>query len=178
MTERSLLTRKELMLALGCDVRTVAKWQDEGMPVAVIGRGGRPSMFDLADCRAWKQARDLAATAAAAASAAAAGAAGIEGLDLDTERARAARAQAMLAEQKHAINARKLLPAEDVEKAWSAEQSAVRAKLLALPQAFAERMARAVTKKGAAGAEALLRDMVDEVLSELATAERPLKKGK
>jgi phage terminase Nu1 subunit (DNA packaging protein) len=162
MTDRRLLTKRELAEALDCDVRTIAKWQDEGLPVAVRGRGGRGSQYDEAACRAWKQVRDETA-------------AGDEPVDLVRERARLARAQAVLAEQKYAVNARQLLPADEVERAWSAEQAAVRAKLLALPQAFADRLHRAAVKKGVAGADAAIREMVDEVLSELAVMPRPPK---
>jgi phage terminase Nu1 subunit (DNA packaging protein) len=157
---RNLLTRKQLAAALNCNPRTLSKWQDDGMPVAAVGRGGRPSQYDEAACRAWLEARQPETDAP---------------VDVARERARKEHAQALLVEQMYAIRARTLLPVEEVELAWSAEQAAVRAKLLALPQAYADRVARAVTKHGLAGAEAVIRAMVDEALNELAALARPAK---
>ena len=150
-----LVTRQELAALLDVNPRTVAKFLDEGMPVAKRGRGGRSSLYSPEACLAWLEARNAVASDAP--------------VDLARERARKERAQALLAEQTYAVRAGKLLPAEQVEQVWSAEQAAVRAKLLALPQAYADRLARAVITGGVSAAEQAIRQMVDEVLTELAT---------
>lgn len=152
---RKLLTRRELAEALNCDLRTIAKWADEGMPTAQRGRGGRPSLFDLAECQNWKGERDEAAARDAP-------------VDVARERARKERAQAQLAEQLFAKRAGELLETADVEKTWSAVVAAIRAKLLAAPMAYADRLYRAVTLDGLAGAEHVLRDVAHDVLRELA----------
>jgi len=133
------------------------------MPVAERGRGGRPSRYDVAKCRAWRTAHQDHGVADAPGG-------------LFKERARRELAQALLVEQTYAVRAKTLLPAEEVERVWSAEQTAVRAMLLALPQAYADRLCRAATQDGVAGAEHAIRQMVDEVLTELAV--RPTRKSR
>ncbi len=156
MTTRRLLTRRELADALRCDPRTVAKWSDEGMPTAQLGRGGRPSLFNLVACQTWQRGRDEAAAKNAP-------------VDVARERARKERAQAQLAEQLFAKRAGELLETADVERTWSAVVAAIRAKLLALPISYADRVHRAVTLDGLPGAERELRDVAHDVLRELAT---------
>ena len=53
-----LVTRTELARLLDCHPRTIVKWTDESMPVAVRGKRGRPSRYDVVVCRAWKETRD------------------------------------------------------------------------------------------------------------------------
>ena len=160
------LTRRELAARFTVHPMTVTKWEQEGLPVARRGRRGKPSLYDEAACRAWHDARETAAAD--------------EGpVDLVRERARKERAQAMLAEQAYASRAKILLPADEVERLWTAELMAARAKLLSLPHAYADRLARAATRRGVAGAEDLIRQMVEEVLAELAegpATDQPLKR--
>jgi phage terminase Nu1 subunit (DNA packaging protein) len=162
------LTRIALASALGCDVRTIAKWQDEGMPVAVRGRGGRASLYDEEACRAWKIIRDQATASAD----------GPIGNGM-RERARKERAQAQLAEQLYAVRAGDLLPASEVEKRWAAEISAARAVILTSYTTAADRVFRAATTDGLAGVERELKTIAYAVLRELSNppaAAKPKKK--
>src|SRR5262245_61784546 len=137
------LTRLELAAALHCNPRTVAKWQEDGMPVSSRGRGGRASRYDLAECQAWVEARNQASVSG-------------ETLDVVQERARKEHWQAQLAEQLHQTRAKDLLPRAEVEKAWAAEAAAIRARLLAWPTSITDRVFRAATLQGAAGVERVL----------------------
>ena len=48
------VTRSELAREFDCHPRTIIKWQDHGLPVAVCGKRGRASRYDLAQCRSWR----------------------------------------------------------------------------------------------------------------------------
>ena len=149
-----LVTRRELASRLSCDPRTVAKWLEEGLPVAKRGRGGRPSLYDEAAARAWLQAREEAAQ---------------QTPDLLVSRARKELAQAIEAEQRVAIRAGKLIAIEEVDRVWSMQVAAVRAQLLALPTSLADRLHRVAALEGAAGVEQVLLDAVHHALRDLAT---------
>jgi phage terminase Nu1 subunit (DNA packaging protein) len=149
-----LLTRRGLAAALECDIRTISKWQDDGMPCAQRGRGGRPSRFNVAQCRAWLEARRLATAQTH--------------VDLALERARKERAQAQLAEQTYRARAGELLEREDVRRTWAAVVVAIRTKLLALPVTLADKVHRAALLEGAVGVERVLEAEIRNVLVELA----------
>jgi phage terminase Nu1 subunit (DNA packaging protein) len=154
------ITAKQLADAIGVDRRTIAKWQDDGMPVAVRGRGGRPSQYDLDACRAWKDARDQVAT-------------DLDGqIDLLRERARKDRAQALLAEQLYAVRAGKLLDAEAVTRAWSREYAAIKAILIASYTSAADRIYRAATLEGLIGVERELKAVAFAALREISNPDR------
>jgi hypothetical protein len=65
-----------------------------------------------------------------------------------------------------AVRAGELLPREAVERIWSQEITAVRSRLLALPVQWADRLYRAGVKGGAAALEAMLAEMIRDVLTE------------
>jgi phage terminase Nu1 subunit (DNA packaging protein) len=150
-----LLTRRELATALDVHPMTITKWEREGLPVAHRGRKGKPSRYRETEVRAWLQRREENLHAAPGA------------LDLITERARRERAQAILAEQAYNIRAKNLLPREEVERAWMAEVTAVRAKLLAWPTMLADQVHRVAVLEGLPGVERLLGAAVDHLLVEL-----------
>ena len=156
-------TRRELAATLGVHMQTVTKWEREGLPIAKRGARGRASEYDVASVRAWLSAREEAARKA--------------GGPLDPIQEKAARDhwQAELAQQTHAIRQRELLPAADVERAWSAEIAGVRAKLLALPTTYADRIYRAATLDKLAGVEKTLQAAVYDVLRQFAG--KPPKEG-
>ncbi len=52
-----MVTAKELLKRLGVAERTLHSWIAAGMPVAVHGRGGRPSFYDPLDVMAWRMER-------------------------------------------------------------------------------------------------------------------------
>lgn len=154
MRRKRLVTRGELAVEWAVHPRTIAKFIEEGMPVAKRGRGGRSSLFNLEACQAWRDAREhLAAD---------------QPVDLPRERARKERAQALLAEQLYAVRSGKLLPAEDVERIWMAEVRSVRSAILASYTASADRVYRAATTDGLAGVERALKAIAHDVLRELA----------
>jgi phage terminase Nu1 subunit (DNA packaging protein) len=156
---RQKLTRREIAKALDVHPDTVTGWHDCGLPVAVRGGRGRPSLYDEIAVRAWLAARDEEARRSAP-------------LDLIQERAAKERAQRLLAEQALQLRAGRLLPADEVKAVWAAEVAAVRTKLLALPRAYADRIHRSSTMHGIAGVEQTLKDAVYEVLRELADPDR------
>jgi phage terminase Nu1 subunit (DNA packaging protein) len=150
-----LLTRQELAEALGKHPDTIAAWvSEEGLPVAERGRGGRASKYDLQAVLAWVSAREDAQRAGP--------------LDPVQEKARRDHWQATLAEQTYRVRNGKLLDADDVERAWSAEVAAVRAKLLTIPTSYADRLFRVATLEGIGGVERILREAVHATLRELA----------
>jgi phage terminase Nu1 subunit (DNA packaging protein) len=152
---KAMLTRQELAGAIGVHPDTVAGWAaDEDMPVAQRGRGGKPSLYDLGAVLAWRKAREEAERAGP--------------LDPVQEKARRDHWQATLAEQTWRVRNGKLLAAEEVEKAWLSEVAAVRAKLLAVPTTYADRVFRAGTLDGVGGVERLLKEAVHGALRELA----------
>lgn len=149
-----LLTRRQLADRLGKHPMTVTKWEQDGLPVAVRGRRGRPSLYDPTAVSAWCQARDEAAKQQAP--------------DLLVARARKELAQAIEAEQRVAIRAGKLIAIEDVDRIWSAQVAAVRAQLLAIPTALADRLHRVAALEGVVGIETVLVDAMHAALRELA----------
>lgn len=157
---RGLVTRKELAAEFGCNLRTVARWLDDGMPVAQRGVGGRASLYNLAECRRWVAARNAAAAPRNGTT------------DVAIERARKERAQAIESEQRVALRAGQLLDREETEKAWAAEVTAVRTKLLSLPAALSDQLQRVAVTDGAPGVEAVLDEAIRGVLRELADPSR------
>jgi phage terminase Nu1 subunit (DNA packaging protein) len=157
--KKQLLTRPELATAMGVVPSTITRWEADGMPVEKKARRGKHTLFDLEAVVAWDQARKEAEAAAHA------------NLDNMFPRDRKELAQAIEAEQRVAIKASKLLFVEEVDRAWSAHVGAVRAKLMACPANWADRLHRAATLKGVAGVEHILDQMVRDVLTELADGE-------
>lgn len=149
------LTRRELAEAMGVVMMTVTKWEARGMPVLERGRPGKPSYYDLEACEQWKVAVEQQAQASGT-------------VDVAQERALRERAQAALANQTFQMRSGELLPRVEVERAWEAEIGAVRAKLLQIPTAFADRVHQAAIGEGVAGVERILVDSLNDVLRELA----------
>ncbi len=141
------LTRKQLAAALKCDLRTIARWADEGLPTVRRGRGGRPSLFDLAAVQAWKAQRDTVAAASP---------------DLANARARKEHWQALEAEQRVAIKAKTLLLAADVER-WVTDAFArCRTKMLGLSRK-AKALAPHLSVQDVAMIDTLIREALDDL---------------
>jgi len=159
MAKRKLATRREVAETLGVHMDSISKWERQGLPIVTRGGRGRPTMYDLEAVRAWLAARDEAARKV------------VEG-ELDPVQEKAARDhwQAELAKQTLAIREKNLLPADEVDRAWRAEVAATRAKLLALPTTFSDRIYRAGTLDGLAGVERTLQAAVYDVLRQLSGA--------
>jgi phage terminase Nu1 subunit (DNA packaging protein) len=150
-----LLTRPELAEAMGVVPSTITRWERDGMPVAQKSRRGQHTLFDLEAVQDWDAKRRAAEAQARE--------------DM-LPRDRKELAQAIEAEQRVAIKAAKLLYVEEVDRIWSTHVGAVRAKLLACPQNWADRLHRAATLQGVAGVEHVLDDMIRDTLTELADA--------
>lgn len=156
---RKLVTRRDVAQALGVHMATVTGWERQGLPLVKRGGRGVPSKYDLEAVRAWIAARDGAARKA------------VDGpLDPIQEKAARDHWQAELAEQTYKIRQKTLLPADEVERAWTTEVAAVRAKLLALPTTFSDRIFREGTLHGLAGVERMIQAAVHDVLRQLSGA--------
>jgi phage terminase Nu1 subunit (DNA packaging protein) len=131
---------------------TVVKWEQNGMPVAHKGGRGRPSLYDPAAVAAWVAARETNAA---------------DSSSLEEARIRKELSQAALNEQRLAVMEGKLLPAEEVEKAWAREVAAVRTAIMATYATASDRVARAHTLDGVAGVEHELKAIAHEILREL-----------
>lgn len=153
--KRTTLTRRELAALLKVHPLTVSSWERAGLPVFKRGRPGKASRYREIDVRAWLAAREAAAKESGA-------------VDAIRDRARRERAQAMLAEQTHAIRNRDLVPVAEVEQKLAARVMATRTRLLAWQTTLSDRVFRAATVDGLAGVEAILKNAVYEVLRELA----------
>lgn len=158
------LTSGQLARTLQIDPRTVRKWRAQGMPVAKLGRGGESSLFDLEAVLGWKGDRDEAARAQSSA--------------LKAARGRKELAQAIEAEQRVAIRARTLIPVDEVDRVWSSQVAALRARLLAMPTALADQLHRIASVEGATGIEAALETAVREALRELTSGSADAKRKK
>lgn len=157
--QKKLVNRRKLASILNVHMQTIMNWEQSGMPVSEPGRRGVPSLYSEADVKKWLTDREAAARDNGK-------------LDVTQERARKERAQAILAEQTVAIRARELVPADQVVKAWSAEVSAVRAKLLSWPATISDSLLRAATLNKLQGVERVIKDAVEELLLELSKPKR------
>ena len=169
-TRPALVTRRELAKRLNANPRSVSRWLEEGCPVVDRGKGGHAALFNEGAVRAWLQARETTPASG-----------------LRSARERRELAMAAESEQRVALRAGKLIAIEDVERTWSTIVSAVRAKLLTLPVALADRVHRAALTSGAAGVESILHAAVYDCLRELAEdkpapkrrkARKPTKRGR
>ena len=140
---------------LGVHVNSVIRLEQEGLPVAQPGAGGKASLYDPAAIVAWWLARHRAR-----------GGSG-DGLDPAAERARRDKAQANLAEQMHATRAGELIPRSELERILSPVVTAIRAKLLAGPRAWAPVLANIAASHGVAGIERELATRIRDVLTAL-----------
>lgn len=126
--------------------------------MASRGRAGRPSRYDEDAVRTWMGERDVAAAAASQGAC----------TTFADARMRKELAQAAEAEQRVAMRAGRLIAVEEVDRVWSTQVAAVRARLLAMPTALADRLHRVAVTAGPAGVEAVLQAATYEALRELA----------
>lgn len=147
-----VVDRRTLAGIFGVHMMTVTKWERDGMPILERGRRGKPSQYSRSAVATWREGRANVG----------------ETVDAVRERARKDRAQAILAEQAHAIRNRDLVSVVEVEKVWAGIVAAVRTRLLALPATLSDRLYRVSTLEGVAGVERELDLSMREVLRELA----------
>lgn len=162
----TLLTRLEVAYRLGVNPQTVTKWIEEGLPVAERGKGRRPSRYDESSVRRWVAAREKAVEGQRPSGRPPSGDG--DAPNLIASRARKELAQAIEAEQRVALRAGKLIPIEDVDKLWSGQVAAVRARLLSWPTALSDRIHRVAVIEGPAGVERVLLEATHDLLRELA----------
>lgn len=167
----TLLTRLEVAYRLGVNPQTVTKWIEEGLPVAERGKGRRPSRYEESSVRRWVAAREKAIEGQRPGGRAPGGDG--DAPNLIASRARKELAQAIEAEQRVALRAGKLIPVEEVDKLWSGQVAAVRARLLSWPTALSDRLHRVAVTEGPAGVERVLFELTHDALRELAGGTPP-----
>ena len=143
--KKSAVTRTALAKEFGVVPSTITRWERDGMPALKAGRG-RETMFEVKECRAWREAQAAPASAS-------------------SSRARKELAQALEAEQRIAIKAKELVRAADVEQVIAGEYARCRTKLLGLP-----RKAKSVLPHLSARDVQALDVLVREALEDLASA--------
>ena len=153
-----LLTRIELSEALSVHRQTVVKWVAAGLPVAVRGRRGYAHRYRETDVLSWLEDRDVESTETVG--------------ELTAARTRKELALADLNELKVAEMRAELLSRTEVETAWRAENSAVRAMLLSWSMTISDAVYHAAISDGLQGVEREHGRAVHEVLTELSDTDR------
>lgn len=129
-------------------MQTVTLWERDGMPTAVRGNRGRPSLYDRTVVEGWLKDRDAARQST-------------ENLSLQHERARKERAQALLAIQTYQTRAKELLPRSQVTFEGQAYTKAWTAKVRSLPRRMSQ--AGIITREQEGDVAALCREILDEI---------------
>jgi phage terminase Nu1 subunit (DNA packaging protein) len=150
------LTRRQVARAFDVDVRTVAKWIDGGMPIALPGGPGRAALFSLPDCVNWRVEEQLAARGADP-----------DALSAQTEQALLNRTRRAELELKLQVRRGELVELDEVLREQADCAVAVKAKLRRIPDAIAERLVTAA-KRGPAHVKVVLLNEIDQALRELA----------
>lgn len=164
VVKRELLTKDELAERFGVDVRTVTNRVAAGMPER--RRSGKP-VFSWPDCFAWWEQSirdDMRATRHA-------GGDEDKKQSLADARLRSALAEAETAELDLAARRGELVPVEFMRTEFERIAQSLRARLLSLPQSWAQRLGACVTTTDR---QIELQDAINElmpVLAELATSE-------
>ncbi len=151
-----LATRQQLAEIFGKNPRTIAKWLEEGLPVAVPGRGGKPSLYAIPACVQWVLKRESAATTAAA-----------KAQSPAQERALLDRARREDLELKMHVRRGELVEAGQVALEFAEIANSVKARLRRIPDALAERLIAAATR-GPGPVKAMLLAEIDDALRALA----------
>jgi phage terminase Nu1 subunit (DNA packaging protein) len=147
-----LFTRRGIASAFGVHMQTVTGWEQEGMPIALRGARGRPSMYRLPDCIEWKTTRDVKALG------------GGEELSPQVEKALLDRKRREELELKILQRRGELVEVADVEREFEDCANAVKARLRRIPDAVADRV---LTAGGPHAVKALLLAEIDAALTEL-----------
>lgn len=153
-----LATRLQLGKIFGKNPRTIAKWLEEGLPVAVRGRGGKSSLYPIPQCVQWVFKRELAALGGDK-----------PGGELQPlqERARLDRVRREELELKMEVRRGELMPCDQVAMEFADIANAVKARMRRIPDSIADRLI-AVASRGPAPVKGLLLGEIDDALRELA----------
>jgi phage terminase Nu1 subunit (DNA packaging protein) len=147
----SVVTRRELAELLGVHMQTVTRWEQAGLPIAVRGRRGKPSLYRLSAVRAWLRTRDAQSEVTASLSPA-----------YHAARVRLQEVNARLLELRFHEKANQLVSRPELEALLHNVIADCRTRIRRLPRAIQARCAR-VTDRDVA----VLDTLVDEVLEEL-----------
>lgn len=153
-----LVTRLVLASILGVNVRTIDKFMDDGMPVAVRGKGGQASQYDVRDCVQWYVARERAALMGDG-----------EGLSPHKERALLNRKQVEEIELRLKTKRGELVPADEASRDFAECAANVKARMRRVPSSVADRIVAAASQ-GPHAVTAILRAEIDVALRELSTS--------
>lgn len=152
-------TRKELAAAFDAHMQTITKWEQEGMPVEQRGTRGRPSLYRLSVCIAWRIERELKARGA-----------GDTSSKLSPHEQRAALDAKRTEELDLKIRVRKeeLIEVAEAERDLANVATATKARVRRIPAAVAEKVVAVAIREGSAAVRALLLAEIDDALRELA----------
>jgi phage terminase Nu1 subunit (DNA packaging protein) len=153
---RKLISRQQLAVMLDVHPVTITKWQDDGMPVAKRGARGRPSLYDPAAVQAWRTAKEQAARST-------------DVVSLEQERARMARADALLKEQQYARRTGELVPLAGVERRWSLRAEMIKTRARGLPTRAKQRLPH-LTQSDIAVLEDLIAELLEGLVDDLVQA--------
>jgi phage terminase Nu1 subunit (DNA packaging protein) len=148
-----LATRRELADVFGVHMMTVTKWERDGLPIAELGRKGKPSRYRVADCMQWFVAREVKARGG-----------GDEQISPQHEKALLDRKRREELELKIEVRRGELVEAADAARDFAECAAAVKARLRRIPDAVADRVLKVTD---AHAVKALLLAEIDEALSEL-----------
>jgi len=152
-----LFTRPQLAKLFRKDSRTITKWLEDGLPCAMKGRGGRPSMFNLPDCVQWVVAREVQSATGMDS----------EAMSPAIEMAKLNRRRREELELKMLVRRGELVEAEAVRTEFAGLAVAVKARIRSVPDTIADQ----VVGQTPAAARALMLARLDDALRELARGE-------
>lgn len=141
-----IVNQRELAETLDISQKSLSLWAKEGMPVVLETENGLQNQYDTAAVHRWCIARELAKGAK------------------DDDKNRLARLQGDKIEMELAEKRRDLIPAAEVEPAWTSMVLAARQALLSLPKSLASLMAQTEDPDVARD---LLEEAIEEVLQKL-----------
>lgn len=158
-----VFTRRGLADAFGVHMQTITGWEQEGMPIKLRGLRGRPTLYTLKDCLAWRIERELAARGVDAAA-----------LSPQNERALLDRKRREDLELRMQVRRGELVEASEAAKDLANVASATKARIRRIPDAVADKVLTAA-KRGPAFVKALLLMEIDDALRELAVRGEPVR---
>ncbi len=146
---KPLMNKQEIIEALDVSISSLNNYIQMGMPVAERGKQGKPSLYDLEDCRAWLNENIKAGSE-----------------DMSAAKLRKLQAEASLAELELQRERSELVEIEEVAEQVADAFSRVRSKLLTIPTKTSGLVYALQTQREV---QAVLDEAIREVLLELST---------